>query len=55
MSDEKKTDPGAVDHDAIGGEKKRRAEQQRQLDAAWNTGRNSADPSRTKKGKVNQN
>jgi len=55
MGDNKETDPGAVDHDAIGGEKKRRAAQKRQLDEAWNTGRNSADPSRKKKAKVDQN
>lgn len=54
MSD-KKTEAGAVDDDAMQRVKDRKAEVQRQLDAAWNTGRNSADPSRTKKSKVNQN
>ena len=53
--DKHKTNPGAVDHDAMGGEKKRRAAQKRQLDEAWNTGRNNADPARKNKAQVDQN
>ncbi|MHC4757113.1 MAG: hypothetical protein ACYTE8_00490 [Planctomycetota bacterium] len=55
MSDEKQTQPGAVDDDAMKRVKTRKAAQRRALEDAWNTGRNNADPSRKKKAKVDQN
>lgn len=55
MSDKTKTKPGAVDDNAVKRVRDRKAAQKRQLDAAWNTGRNNADPSRSKKSRVDQN
>lgn len=55
MSDNEDTKAGAVDDDAMQRVKDRKAETQRQLDAAWNTGRNSVDPGRTKKSKIDHN
>jgi hypothetical protein len=46
------TDPGAVDDNATQRVRDRKSEQNRQLDAAWNTGRNAADPARKKKGRI---
>ena len=55
MSEESKTEAGAVDDDAMKRVRDARSAQKRQLDEAWNTGRNNADPSRKKKSKVDQN
>jgi hypothetical protein len=60
MSDDKKTDPGAVDDDAIGRAKRAREAQKKAIkeamdtdsSAAWNRGRNAAEPGRKRSSKI---
>ena len=57
MADEEKkeTQPGAVDDNAVKRIRARKAAQKKQLEDAWNTGRKAADPSRTRRGSVDNN
>jgi hypothetical protein len=53
--EKKETQPGAVDDDAMARVRARKAAQKKALEDAWNTGRNTADPSRTRRGRVDNN